>query len=222
MAKPKPRRIRAGSSPRLEIELTPENLERAKQSQSHACVIADAIKQLGYHRPSVDMATIRFTDPESGQRYTYLTPGIAQHILLAFDQGWPNPADRFELTRAVKIDPVKRFPFSAKNRAARLKELEGKEKAGTITPGELSGLTRMRRLDEKAPRASSGGKAKINPATKAVVGGERMVSRDSNPNLLHSSRRHYATKQAQPGQVFQAAVDEAVKEKLAEQADAAS
>ena len=38
------------------------------------------------------MATIRFTDQQkAGQRYTYLTSPTAQHCLLSFDQGWPNP-----------------------------------------------------------------------------------------------------------------------------------
>jgi hypothetical protein len=38
-------------------------------------------------RISVDLQTIRFTDPERGVRYTYLTPRTAQVLLVKFDQG---------------------------------------------------------------------------------------------------------------------------------------
>ena len=38
-------------------------------------------------RVSVDLATIRFTDPKTERRYIYLTPRPAQLALLSFDAG---------------------------------------------------------------------------------------------------------------------------------------
>jgi hypothetical protein len=64
-------------------------IDRAEAKNSNTCMIADAIRAA---RPdlkaiSVDMATIRFTDPVKRQRYVYLTPQRAQLALIEFDQG---------------------------------------------------------------------------------------------------------------------------------------
>jgi len=52
-------------------------------------MIAEAIKK-AYPKAtyvSVDLQTIRFTDPDKGLRYTYLTPRTAQQGIVQFDQG---------------------------------------------------------------------------------------------------------------------------------------
>ena len=81
-----PHRPRA---PRLTIQITPERIEESKERDSSHCMIAEAVKAAypGASRVSVDLQTIRFTDPQRHHRYTYLTPRTAQLSLIDFDQG---------------------------------------------------------------------------------------------------------------------------------------
>lgn len=80
---PKPR------APRIVIAVTEDDITKAEQNSSSHCMIADALKRL---RPdvkhvSVDLQTIRFSDPAKRRRFTYFTPRVAQLALLDFDQG---------------------------------------------------------------------------------------------------------------------------------------
>lgn len=82
-------RERRPRSPMVTVTATPEIIEKAIPANSGHCVWADAVKQAypDAQRISVDLATIRFTDPKKGQRYTYLTPRSVQVSLVNFDQG---------------------------------------------------------------------------------------------------------------------------------------
>ena len=62
--------------------------DSVKRSSSH-CMIADAIKKAvpEASHVSVDLQTVRWTDQERGERYTYLTPRSGQTALIKFDQG---------------------------------------------------------------------------------------------------------------------------------------
>lgn len=207
-------RRKSGGSPTVEVALTPLQHDKARQSDSGGCLIADRIKEQGYTSVSVDMATIRFTDPETGMRYTYLTPEQAQYILLAFDQGWPNPFERFTLRRAVKITPVIKDRNNAKRREERLAELEAKEASGEeLTRRERQSLTKLR---QPLVRPHKRGPSNVN-AEGAVVGGHPLKL-STNPNLLRGRNRHFGAKIAKPGQVFQNAVEEAVNERLEQMA----
>jgi hypothetical protein len=213
-------------SPTLEVQITPENHERAVESASGGCLIADAIKEQYPHlsKVTVDMATIRASDREQGVRFTYLTPPPAQHLLLAFDQGWPQPAtDRIMLRRAVKITPITRNPGAAQKaatrRAERLAELEQKVGAGEqLTKGERIALTRLRNAPAAPERPATQGHAevKVDAAGRTVVeGGMPAVQGPAHPNLLRGRDRHFGAKLADPGRAFQEAVDAAVAERLA-------
>src|SRR6266403_5193605 len=71
------------------------------QNSSH-CMIAESIKA-AYPRArfiSVDISTIRFTDPDKGQRYTFLTPRRAQVALVQFDQGLKPTPFHLQLRKA--------------------------------------------------------------------------------------------------------------------------
>lgn len=87
---------RTAKSPKVKLVITKEIIDAAIPRDSQHCMIADALKAA---RPdarcvSVDLATIRFTDPEKGCRYTYLTPRIAQVCLVNFDRAIkPEPFD---------------------------------------------------------------------------------------------------------------------------------
>lgn len=75
--------------PRLTVNITSEIIERSKQANSKACMIAEAIKEAfpAAKAVSVDLQTCRFTDTKRGLRYVYLTPRSAQKPLIDFDQG---------------------------------------------------------------------------------------------------------------------------------------
>lgn len=80
---------RAPRAPRLDLNVTPDIIERALPADSGHCIYADAIKQAVPNAThiSVDLQTCRFTDPGRGLRYVYLTPRLAQIDLVNFDQG---------------------------------------------------------------------------------------------------------------------------------------
>lgn len=79
---------RIPKSPRLKVEVTQERIDHAITRDSRHCMIAEAIRAAVPEAKSisVDLATIRFTDPRRGLRYTYLTPRIAQVSLVQFDR----------------------------------------------------------------------------------------------------------------------------------------
>jgi hypothetical protein len=206
------------SSPTVNLAITEENWERAIQSASGGCLIADPIKELGYTGVSVDMATIRFTDPKEGKRYTYLTPNAGQHLLLSFDQGWPQPIYQLSIKRAVKIDAVTRSPkdkaAKEQHREERRAELEAKVEAGeALTSNEKATLTRVRNPQPTPDRPSSRGPIEIADSG-AVVGGAPLLQGKAHPNLLRGRNRHFGAKLSDPGEVFRQAVEAAVEERL--------
>jgi hypothetical protein len=75
--------------PRVKFEVTKENIELACKSDSRHCMIADAVAARLPHvrNISVDMMSIRWSDPLKGWRYTYMTPKPAQGALIDFDMG---------------------------------------------------------------------------------------------------------------------------------------
>jgi hypothetical protein len=218
------------ASPTLDLAITPEQHERAVKSDSGGCLIADAIKEQYPHLTGVvvDMATIRVTDKKAGERYTYLTPAPAQHVLLAFDQGWPNPTDRLVVKRAVKITPVVRgvrdSPAAvAARRETHIAELEGKIAAGEqLTDGEKQALGRMKNAKPTRERPTARGRSVVssgNGRDVVVRGGRPLVQGPAHPNLLRSRgrARHFGAQLADPGVAFREAVDAAVAERLAEE-----
>lgn len=71
------------------VTVTRELIERATQRDSRHCMVAEAIKS-AYPRLtniSVDLQTIRYTDPRMKKRYTCLTPPLAGNAIVEFDQG---------------------------------------------------------------------------------------------------------------------------------------
>ena len=141
-------------SPALALRITATQHERAVKSASGGCLIADAIKEQypELTKVTVDMATIRVSDRKAGMRYTYLTPPAAQHLLLSFDQGWPQPIEEVVVRRAVKVTPITRAKHgpssttaAAARREVRKAELEAKAAAGEkLTRGEAIALGRLR------------------------------------------------------------------------------
>src|SRR6266496_3380622 len=75
--------------PRLQLDITQEMIDTAVPRDSGHCMIADAVKAAypSATRISVDIQSIRFSDPLTDKRYVYLTPRTGQVALLEFDRG---------------------------------------------------------------------------------------------------------------------------------------
>lgn len=220
------------SSPNLTVHITPEQWDKAVRSNSGGCLIADSIKTQYPHlsNPTVDMATIRVTDLAKGVRYTYLTPPTAQHLLLAFDQGWPNPEAEVVIRRAVVITPVTRtrtgpdgIARTKARREARKAELDAKIAAGeTLTANEKRSLAVVSKPYEPVERPVSTGPADVKVTAggtrgaPAVKHGRAPMQGDAHPNLLRGRDRHFGAKLADPGIAFREAVDAAVEARMAE------
>lgn len=80
---------RSFESPRIVVNVSAETIEESTQRDSSHCMIAESVRDI---RPnakhiSVDLQTIRFSDPDKRLRYNYLTPRKAQIAIVQFDQG---------------------------------------------------------------------------------------------------------------------------------------
>jgi hypothetical protein len=216
-------------SPTLNLLITDEQYAQAVASNSGGCLIADAIKSQypELSKITVDMATIRVSDRAAGERYTYLTPPDAQHVLLAFDQGWKNPVELLTIKRAVTITPITRDKSGRDSvagvtarRSARIAELQAKEARGeTLSNGEKSALTQMLNPRPTRQRPTSLGKTKVAVTSRhgVVVHGKAPIQGLAHPNLLRGRDRHFGAKMADPGQAFREAVDAGIAERAQQQ-----
>jgi hypothetical protein len=219
----------SGASPTLTLAITDEARETAVQSNSGGCLIADAIKNQ-YPQLSnvqVDMATIRVTDRAKGARYIYLTPPNAQHVLLSFDQGWPNPVEEVVVRRAVQVLPITASPKSSaerkQRREERMTDLRARVEAGeTLSRSDRTALTRMENhpiveLDRPSSTGPTSVVTRGSGSEITVVGGTPIAQGAAHPNLLRGRNRHFGAKLADPGQAFKDAVEQTVAERLAAQ-----
>jgi hypothetical protein len=94
--------LKDAKSPVLRVNVTKELRDEAVKSNSSHCMIAEAIKEAYplLNHVSVDLQTIRFSDPAKGLRYIYLTPRACQEALVLFDEGVASKPFRFILRGA--------------------------------------------------------------------------------------------------------------------------
>jgi hypothetical protein len=159
------------------VKVTAELIERATQRDSRHCMIAEAIKVADpkLSNISVDLQTIRYTNPRTNKRYTCLTPPAAGHALVEFDQG--RPVDPF----AITLRPVHVVASSAGGRQAgkgvrtaratpRVRSASG---GGVVVEGGPS-----------LPRGHLGGTASGGPESRA------QLETTAEGNVLLSSGRY--------------------------------
>lgn len=84
-----PGRPRSARAPKVHVEVTQTLIDEAVRADSGHCMIAEAVKAAvpGARSVSVDLQTVRFTDPKLPRRYVYLTPRRGQVALVNWDQG---------------------------------------------------------------------------------------------------------------------------------------
>lgn len=115
-------------SPRVVVTVSAAEIEHSVRRNSSHCMIAEAVKrcQPGATGISVDLQTVRWTNPAKGLRYIYLTPRAAQVALIDYDQGQHPKPFSFVLSGGQTIP-------SSGNRPNR----EKKEKPEPALPGLL-------------------------------------------------------------------------------------
>ena len=88
-----------GRSPRIKVSLTQEAIDSGVRRSSSHCMFAEAIMESvpTAKGVAVDLQTVRFSNREKGERYTYLTPRPLQIALVNFDRGTNPEPFNFEL-----------------------------------------------------------------------------------------------------------------------------
>ena len=213
----------------LQVEITEENYKRAVTAASGGCIVADAIKAAypKFHTVKVNVATIRVTDRETGEKGMYLTPPSVGQTLLYFDQGWDEKKlpKKLRIRELVRVTPITRSESSKKRDAAarvkRLAELESKEASGAeLTRDETRSLTLLRNPKPTPDRPTSEGKGKAEGTERNPVirgGRDKAVEGSAkNPNLLAGRTRHFGAKLAEPSQVFKEAVEKETAKRISE------
>ena len=155
---------RRPKSPTLKLEITDELIDDAVPRDSSHCLWAEAVKVAfpDAKHVSVDIQTIRFTDPKRGLRYTYLTPRTAQIALVQFDQGIRPEPHSLQLRRGQ----VTRSGSAPSKRTSSPAEIAQKQAASQKGRDVLSKTT-LRNTDRTAVPDRVGGK------TPPIAAGKR-------------------------------------------------
>lgn len=151
--------------PRVRVQVKKETITKAVTADSSKCWIAEAIKEQvpAATHVAVDLQTVRFTDPQKGLRYVYLTPYAAQLALIAFDEGTPP-------------DP---FSFILKNAHV--------TKAGSVLPSVKTKADQDVRDKAKVQRERDNAKRRL--AGKAAGAAQIRVSRQGTTTRRVGGRR---------------------------------
>lgn len=148
------------------IEVTQEDLDNARPKDSSHCMIADAVKRALPHAKniSVDLATIRYSDPARGKRYIILTPPIAQQQLLWFDQADP------------RLEPFSfRLPGSAQTVAAAKAKREGRKVRGV--PAKHGKAQLVMGQDSGVPEKRGGNVPPLGPLASTARGANKSATK---------------------------------------------
>lgn len=172
-------------------------IARACQRDSRHCMVAEAIQAQHpkWRNISVDVATIRWTNPRTRMRYTALTPDSIRNAIVSFDRGEPVEPFSFTLT------PVHRVRSSVGTTSRRTK---------TEQPELFSEADSERQRQRRKPRivTASGGRQIVEGGPALPRGhlggsvtsghdrpGELQVSEAGNVKLSGGRYRQYGLKQ---------------------------
>ena len=125
------------TSPIVKVDVTQEIIDDSCQRDSSHCMIAEAVREALPTATyiSVDLATIRFTDPQAGRRYIYLTPRKAQEEILRFDQG--EKSEPF----SIKLQGAHVLPTGSANKARAQLQDENNGSTQKKVPTRVGGRT---------------------------------------------------------------------------------
>jgi hypothetical protein len=141
------------NSPRVTIHISAETIRNSTMRESSHCMIAEAIKAQvpNTQNVTVDLSSIRWTDPKAGLRYVYLTPRNAQVALMYFDIGVePRPFD-IVLARASQIGNAQRRSGDGAKKPAKPRAAER-----TTSPFNADGSPRVQSQGTSVPTVIGG------------------------------------------------------------------
>ncbi|MBO0736559.1 MAG: hypothetical protein J2P48_08325 [Alphaproteobacteria bacterium] len=179
-------------SPVITVNVTKEIFEASKQADSSHCMIASALKAAfpGAKGVSVDLQTIRFSDPDKRLRYIYLTPRLAQIGIIDFDQGHEVEPFSFRLAGGHVINMFGQKPT----------DLSGTKidpRAGAPTPTKVAFRgKRAREVTTHARRQATLAKQGLRPGDGKTSVPERVGGR-SPPRTPFSRRRAFGLRAIQ-------------------------
>src|SRR5437879_3376311 len=89
------------------IQVTQDDIDKSCRADAGACMNVRAIKRQISEAKNihVDIATTRWTNKYTGDRYTFLTPGPAQKAIIPYDLGLKMPPYSFYLKQLIQITP---------------------------------------------------------------------------------------------------------------------
>ncbi len=124
--------------PRVNVNVTPQLITEAVPRDSGHCMVADAVKKAypDARHISVDVQTIRFSLPDRGVRYIYLTPRTAQIALISFDQGTVPQSFTFTL-RGAQATRMRPHKHTGNPRTPAQAEATAKARGASTTPSRV-------------------------------------------------------------------------------------
>jgi hypothetical protein len=130
----------------MRVEVTQALIDRAIRADSRHCMIADAIMAkdpVRYHNVSVDVATMRWTDKQTGKRHTAITPTVAAQRLIEFDQG--ENVEPFAFVARPVVTQTRQSRLSPPKRAAARLKKSAATRPKVKADGTVSGRLRIPR-----------------------------------------------------------------------------
>jgi|SRR6188508_1219213 len=148
----------ADQQTRFSIEVTEDDIAKARRNDSYVCVVAQAVMRTipSAHHIDVDTQSIRFT--EGNRRLVYLTPYAVQGYVVAFDAGESIEPFSFTLREPAKVKTKKltlhgRKVNTHKQRARRQAQQEAKAAGKDLQAPEV--IERVREAVTTAYRAAT-------------------------------------------------------------------
>lgn len=171
--------MRRPRAPRVVIDVDQTTIEEAVKGDSSHCMIAEAIRKSipGATRVSVDIQTVRFSDPKRRLRYTYLTPRRAQVALIEFDSGKAPAPFAVGLTNG-QVTPMSagtKPPEKAERDRQRQREIRVRDRelaTAKLEAPDAGGTT------TGVPRRSGGTPPPLMPFARRRAYGLRALERD--------------------------------------------
>jgi hypothetical protein len=151
---------RTPKGPQVRVQVTSELIQNAIGSDSSHCAIADGLRVAvpGVRKVSLDVQTIRFTDPKRPYRYTYLTPRTAAEFLTGWDVKMHQlHTARTEAERATLREEITRLfpPFTFLLRSAHVTlARSNSHRKRQMTPAQKAAFAKAQKAAQKVLRKS--------------------------------------------------------------------